>query len=224
MLENRHVAPENTRILKCSPAEDHHKFEVLQASVEQEEIDLPLDEVTEFARTVTLVRGDHTEELSAICEDLEQASKYAANDIQKQTISRYVQSFVTGSMETYRDSQRLWITDKSPRVENIFGFVEPYRDPYGIRAEFEALVAINDPEHTKVLRAVVEQSDDFIRGLPWAQGQTENNGKGPFEKALLDPPDLSSIHSKPEQSGRKHPTQTDSNQHLHIAQALYFTA
>lgn len=83
--------------------------------------------------------------------------------------------------------------NKGPRVENIFGFVEPYRDPHGIRAEFEGLVAIADDEETMLLAKLVENSATFIRRLPWAT--SENNGKGPFEKSLFEPPDLSSIHS-----------------------------
>ena len=83
----------------------------------------------------------------------------------------------------------------SSDLENIFGFVEPYRDPYGTRAEFEGLVAISDTEETKALTKLVENSATFIKKLPWAEGTKENDGKGPFEKALFEPPDFASIHS-----------------------------
>ena len=75
--------------------------------------------------------------------------------------------------------------------------MEPYRDPYGSRAEFEGLVAISDAEETKALKKLVEYSTTFIRRLPWVDGiSTENESKGPFEKALFEPPDFTSIHSK----------------------------
>ncbi|PSN64888.1 peptidase M49, dipeptidyl-peptidase III [Corynespora cassiicola Philippines] len=109
-------------------------------------------------------------------------------------LSDYIESFRTGDLEVYRNSQRTWIMDKSPRVENIFGFVEPYRDPYGIRAEFEGLVVIMDLEETSKLTKLVESSDVFIKRLPWT-GNDENDGKGPFEKALFEAPDFTSIHS-----------------------------
>ncbi|KFG79908.1 hypothetical protein MANI_120270 [Metarhizium anisopliae] len=83
--------------------------------------------------------------------------------------------------------------DKAPRVENIFGFVGPYRDPQGIRGEFEALVAIADDSETRLLAELVDNSAKFIRRLPWAT--QENDGKGPFEKSLFEPPDFSSIHA-----------------------------
>jgi hypothetical protein len=32
------------------------------------------------------------------------------------------------------------VTDVSARVENILGFIEPYRDPVGIPSEWEAMI------------------------------------------------------------------------------------
>ena len=191
-LEERKVLPENTRIRKCEES-GSVQFEVLLASVD-DDIQPTIFSLPDSHTIVSIKRGDHAEELSQVCSNLSEAIKYAENDIQRKFLSEYIQSFRTGDLEVYRNSQRTWIMDKNPRVENIFGFVEPYRDPYGIRSEFEGLVAINDPAETKTLLKLVEQSSTFIKRLPWAEGQTENNGKGPFEKALFEPPDLTSIH------------------------------
>lgn len=141
-----------------------------------------------------IVQGDYSSDLQSVCQELLEAAKYTANDLQKRFLEKYVESFQTGSLDAYRESLLIWIKDKGPRVENIFGFVEPYRDPHGIRAEFEGLVAIADDEETMLLAKLVENSATFIRRLPWAT--SENNGKGPFEKSLFEPPDLSSIHCK----------------------------
>lgn len=146
---------------------------------------------------VRLIRGDHSEELKHICSDLAKASKYAANETQQLFLAEYIRSFQTGNLQSYRNSQRTWIKDTKPRVENIFGFVEPYRDPYGTRAEFEGLVAISNSDETKNLAKFVEHSATFIRRLPWTIGSSlGDDDKGPFEKALFDPPDFSSIHGK----------------------------
>lgn len=52
--------------------------------------------------------------------------------------------------------------------------------------------AISDPDETKILTALVENSAKFIRRLPWSgTGSAENDGKGPFEKGLFEPPDFS---------------------------------
>jgi dipeptidyl-peptidase-3 len=110
-------------------------------------------------------------------------------------LSQYIESSRTGDLEVYRNSQRTWITDKSPHVENILDFVEPYRDPYGIRVEVEGLVAIMDLEETSTLTKLVESSSIFIKRLPWARTD-ENDGKGLFENALFEQPDSTSIHCR----------------------------
>ncbi|CAM1507779.1 Fc.00g046270.m01.CDS01 [Cosmosporella sp. VM-42] len=187
ILEQNSIFPENTRLRKT---DDGAGFEILIASVEGGDVaQFPLPN---GKGSVRLVRGDHSSDLQRVCAELTEASKYAANDLQRELLRVYIESFQSGSLDTYRKSQRIWVRDKAPRVENIFGFVEPYRDPHGIRAEFEALVAIADHEETRLLAKLVENSATFIRRLPWAT--PENDGRGPFEKNLFEPPDFSSIH------------------------------
>lgn len=189
VLERNSIFPENTRIRKAEKSGD---FEVLLASVEHTDLDRSF-RLPDGKGIVTLMRGDHSSHLERVCAELSEAVKYAANDRQRAFLHAYMESFRTGSLDTYRDSLRIWAQDKAPRVENIFGFVEPYRDPHGIRSEFEGLVAIADDTETALLAKLVEDSASFIRRLPWAIG-AENDGKGPFEKNLFEPPDFSSIH------------------------------
>jgi dipeptidyl-peptidase III len=192
-LEEHSILSENTRIRK-TVNQQNPTFTVLQASIDRDAY--PVEILSpDLKGTIRIQRGDHSDELSKICSCLTEAIRYAANDTQQLFLSQYIKSFQTGSLDIYRESLRTWIKDKGPRVENIFGFVEPYRDPYGIRAEFEGLVGIADIEETKDLMKLVEHSHTFIKRLPWAQGD-ENDGKGPFEKALFDPPDFTSIHSE----------------------------
>ncbi|KAI1498306.1 peptidase family M49-domain-containing protein [Biscogniauxia marginata] len=109
-------------------------------------------------------------------------------------LTAYIESFQTGSLDTYRDSQRMQVRDKAPRVKNIFGFVEPYHNPHGVKSKFKGLVAIADDEETRLLTRLVENSAKFIRRLPWAAAKW-NDKKGPFEKNLFEPPDFASIHT-----------------------------
>lgn len=193
VLEDRSIYPENTRIQKLQTLEQPI-FEVLQASVHKD------NSAQEFSLgdskgTLRIIRGDHAKELDLICLSLAEASKYAS-ELQKTILEQYIESFQTGSLHAYRDSQRSWVRDKGPRIENIFGFVEPYRDPFGIRAEFEGIVGISDIEETKILRSLIENSDKFIRRLPWIDTiKLESHWKGPFEKTSFEAPDFASIHS-----------------------------
>ncbi|KAK9435535.1 dipeptidyl peptidase III [Metarhizium brunneum] len=134
ILEQNAVFPKNTRLQK---SKDDTEYDVLIASVKRElvaQFSLPSGQ-----GHVRLLKGDHSSDLQLVCAELNEASKYAANDLQRNILSAYIESFQTGSLDIYSTSQRLWVQDKAPRVENIFGFVEPYRDPQGIRGEFEAL-------------------------------------------------------------------------------------
>jgi dipeptidyl-peptidase-3 len=58
----------------------------------------------------------------------------------------YLASFETGDLHAYRAAQRAWVRDITPRVESVLGFVEPYRDPAGVRGEFEGIVGVVDAE------------------------------------------------------------------------------
>lgn len=194
-MEEESIYPENTRIIKVN-AKGKTVYNVLQAAVDKD--DGYLQEIfgQNSAISIHLVRGDHSEELYRVCDSLEKAKQYAANGLQRDIIEQYLLSFRSGNMEAFRESQKLWVKDFKPSVETQFGFVEPYRDPYGTRAEFEGLVAFVDVEETKMLTKLVANSATYIRLLPWIDHAEESDGKGAFEKELFEPPDFTSLQGK----------------------------
>lgn len=195
ILKEEGVYPENTRVQKTFE-HGHIIYRVLQASTESgpsgehRRIKIPGS-----SEDIIITRGDHAKELTPVCECLERAREYTANSQQKAVIDQYLETFRTGNVESFKDSQRLWVKDLQPVVENAFGFVEPYRDPHGTRAEFEGIVAFVNTDETKVLTNLVNSSAEYIRKLPWTEGATENNEKGQFEKELFDPPDFTSLQT-----------------------------
>ncbi|KAL9607596.1 MAG: hypothetical protein Q9167_007500 [Letrouitia subvulpina] len=192
-MEINGILPENTRIRKTF-RDGKVVFELLQASVETSDSSQELNTQNPIG-VIRVVKGDHSQELQSICSHLQLATQHATNPRQRQFLEQYQQSFQTGDLEVYRQSQKTWVRDIAPAVENIFGFVENYRDPHGIRSEFEGLVAISDREETSVLTKLVQQSSVFIRRLPWTEGFLGNEGRGPFEKNLFKPPAFTSIHA-----------------------------
>jgi len=189
VMEDNSVEPENTRVTKTEDG-----YNILQASTTKSSL-ARWDNVDGIGTTVRLLGGDHCQELSKICGALIQAKEHATNDKQREIIAQYVTSFLTGSLDAYRESQKVWVTDRSPNIEMIFGFVEPYRDPHGVRAEWESIVCISDPLESSRFKQLVDSSDSFIRLLPWAVPGI-NNGKGPFEKELFEAPDFVSVHGQ----------------------------
>ena len=200
LMESSKIFPENTRLRKSVTTEGEitlRTYDILQASIEEDEATLQEpDDHSPNGTRIRLVRGDHKEELKKINQSLEEAVNYAANWQQQKLLAGIAESFSSGDLNAYRKAQRVWVKDKAPEVETVFGFVEPYRDPLGVRAEFEGIVGIADSERTKVLRRLAEIASDIIPQLPWAQGYEENNGKGPFEKELFDIPDFASVQSE----------------------------
>lgn len=198
MMESELIWPENTRLSKNKAQADSPLYNILQASTTSNShiIEMALPPPSEERMRVCIRHGDHKDELIRICGELRCATRYVANETQRCTLELYIESFESGDLGLYRDALKLWVRDLMPKVEHIIGFVEPYRDPYGVRAEFEGLVGIADPEEARTLAKLADSSDAFIKELPWCDGQEGNNGKGPFEKSLFEPPDFSSIHGK----------------------------
>lgn len=107
-----------TRIRKAEKGGD---FEVLLASVDHTDLDRSL-RLPDGKGIVTLTRGDHSSHLERVCAELSEALKYAANDRQRAFLYACIESFRTGSLDTYRDVLRIWAQDKAPRVEHILVF------------------------------------------------------------------------------------------------------
>jgi dipeptidyl-peptidase-3 len=194
-MRDQSIFPENTRLKRQIISDGNGTwvtYDILQASVTEDVS--PCQRISD--QQVRLVRGDHCHELQEICENLQTAQEYTSSHAQREMLRRIQASFYTGDLDAYRQAQRIWVRDKAPAVETVIGFVEPYRDPLGVRAEFEGIVGIADPLQTKTLERLAGMADGIVCRLPWSQGYAENNGKGPFEKEMFDPPDFASVQSR----------------------------
>jgi dipeptidyl-peptidase-3 len=183
-LEGKKLLPENTRVRKTSEG-----FDILIASAETdpkpEDRDLGESELTmNNGKKVRLVFGDYSEEMTTIAENFDKAAEYAANDTQRNMCEQYAKSFRTGSLEAFKESQRYWIKDKGPEVEADVGFIETYRDPHGIRGEWEGFVAMVNKERTKAFGKLVDSAPKLIPLLPWDKS---------FEKDTFLSPDFTSL-------------------------------
>lgn len=183
-LEGKGLLPENTRIKKTSAG-----FEVLIASAldnpSAEQKDLKDSEWTlDDGKTVKLVFGDYTKEMTTISHHIEEAKKYAANENQVEMMEQYAKSFSTGSLQAFKKSQMSWVQDKGPQVESDIGFIETYRDPHGIRGEWEGFVAMVNKERTRAFGKLVETAPQYIPLLPWDKA---------FEKDKFLSPDFTSL-------------------------------
>ncbi|ODQ63243.1 dipeptidyl-peptidase III [Nadsonia fulvescens var. elongata DSM 6958] len=174
------LLPENTRLFKTGPK----TFELRIASAVKPTETPAVIELPENSSTLTLVYGDHSREFAEIVKELTQAKAFARNESQSAMIKSYIESFRTGSMQAHKDSQAAWVADIGPAVETNLGFIESYRDPHGVRGEWEGLVAMVNSERTLKFASLVAAAKDYIKQLPWPAA---------FEKDEFTPPDFSSL-------------------------------
>ncbi|KAJ5948684.1 hypothetical protein N7454_001991 [Penicillium verhagenii] len=132
-LEAHNIEPENTRVVK-----GYEGKKLLLASADTETI-AQWDELDADGFVVRILSGDHHKKMSRICGSLVRAKEFASNEIPTKFLNHYTESFRTESLQASRKSQNEWVKDKSPVIEAIFGFVEPCRDPHGVRGEWEGI-------------------------------------------------------------------------------------
>ena len=188
-IGSKGLLPENTRIRKSRDG----NYEILIASavahppasdIDARETNWTIDNGRLKDRNVSLIYGDHLEEMAKIALDIKKAAKHAANDTQRSMMNEYAKSFSTGSLLAFKKSQKLWVKDLGPDVESNIGFIETYRDPSGIRGEWEGFVAMVNKERTLAFKKLVDAAPAMIPQLPWSSD---------FEKDKFTPPDFTSL-------------------------------
>ncbi|KAJ9606867.1 hypothetical protein H2200_008877 [Cladophialophora chaetospira] len=189
VLEEKKLLIENTRLRKLESGD----FELLIASgiSNPPASDRDLGDVKSIDLTgslagkrLHLVFGDYREEMAKIALEMKKSGKEAANEVEEKMMEEYAKSFGSGSIQAFVESQRYWIRDKKPMVETDIGFVETYRDPHGVRGEWEGFVAMVNQERTRAFGKLVEAAPSMIPKLPWSKD---------FEKDKFLSPDFTSL-------------------------------
>lgn len=145
------------------------------------------DELKEFGgphTSVAVCQGYWAEALADSVFALRKAAEYAANDTQRAMIAKYAASFESGSIDEHKEASALWVQDKSPAVETYIGFIETYRDPHGVRAEWEGFVSAVNPTLSAAFLHLVEKAPTLLERLPWAKA---------FERERFVKPDFTAL-------------------------------
>lgn len=189
-MEKRGLLPENTRLYKSGSG----NFEILIASANTslpseggdigKDVSFSIGDGVLSGKTIKLVYGDYSKEMAVATENVKKAAENGDNETQKNMYNAYAKSFETGSLLAFKDSQRFWIRDKGPAVESNIGFIETYRDPAGVRGEWEGFAAVVNLERTKAFGNLVTAAPELIPKLPWSKD---------FEKDKFLAPDFTSL-------------------------------
>ena len=179
-LQKHNIGAENTRLKKVSKTE----YILLLAAAETSPPKDAPTEIEEGGVKIKLQYGDYADLLINVAKECKAAGEHALNDTEKAMFEKYEESFRTGSLEAHIQSQKHWVRDIGPAVECNLGFIETYRDPRGVRGEWEGFVAVVNQEQTKKFGELVRRAGSFIPRLPWSDE---------FEKDTFLKPDFTSL-------------------------------
>ena len=189
-MGSKKLLPENTRLRKTQ----NGAFELLIASAVTEvpshggdigkHTDFSVEDGPLKGKAIKLVYGDYAAEMKNAAKYMQLAADNGENENQKRMHQEYSKSFESGSLEAFKDSQRYWIKDKGPMVECNIGFVETYRDPAGVRGEWEGFASVVNMERTRAFGELVSSAPKLIPLLPWG---------AEFEKDKFLSPDFTSL-------------------------------
>ena len=92
------------------------------------------------------VGGLYSDKIERIVENLEKASQYAENDMQKKTIDQLIEYYRSGDLRMFDEYSITWAGDTLSRVDFINGFIESYGDPLGMTGSWESIVNFKNNE------------------------------------------------------------------------------
>ena len=118
-------------------------------------------------KSFTITKGDYKPIMGRVVAAIKEAIPHAANPTQVSMLEKYVESFTDGSIDAHKDASRYWIRDTGPAVESYIGFIESYRDPSGVRGEWEGFVSCVNKEVSKKFQVLVDQAESFLKSMPW---------------------------------------------------------
>jgi len=167
-LDSIGLSPYNTRLFKSADGVYTVRLASATSRVDTADAIAELCKQHSFEEsTFVVMRGDYAPLMARVVASIRAAEAHVANDCQLQMLQRYADSFDLGSIEEHKNGSRHWVQDKGPIIESYIGFIESYRDPAGVRGEWEGFVACVNKEVSKKFGALVDGAESLLQLFPW---------------------------------------------------------
>lgn len=179
VLKEKGIRIENTFIIRNA---QKNRYEVSVSSVE---VDEEGKEVGEYdGKKIFITKGRNSETLKKINHWLQLARDHAENNTQKEMLTALIEHYQTGSVLKHEEYSEKWVHDTTMTVEMHHGFIESYRDPSGVRCEYEGFVAAVDAKESECLHEYVNNSAKILSTLPYPKEYERKTFKPPSYNAI----------------------------------------
>jgi dipeptidyl-peptidase-3 len=102
---------------------------------------------------------------------------------QQAALAHLIEFLETGSPASWEASATSWLQHKGP-VDLILGFIEPHKDPRGVRGEWAGLVTIADGSTQRTLDLAASRALALEKRLPWADEYKRTSSKAKAPRAV----------------------------------------
>jgi dipeptidyl-peptidase III len=114
------------------------------------------------------VSGMYGSALAECVRWLEQALDVAENDAQRAWLEKLIAFYKSGDLRDWDAYSVAWVADTESKIDLIHGFIETYGDPLDMRATYEAIVQLEDPDATARIRTLSANAQWFEDHAPIA--------------------------------------------------------
>ncbi len=116
------------------------------------------------------IGGLYSDAIEKIVSHLNEAAKYAENDVQRTTIEQLIDFYTTGDLKTFDDYSITWAGDTDSQVDFINGFIESYGDPLGMTGSWESIVNFKNIEAS-------ERTETLSKNAQWFEDHSPVDAK-----------------------------------------------
>jgi dipeptidyl-peptidase-3 len=130
------------------------------------------------------IEGLYSTAIGEIIFWLNKAMNVAENPGQRTMISKLIEYYRTGDLNTWDEYNILWVKDQKSSVDFINGFIEVYGDPLAKKGTWEAMVNFKDEEATKRTETLSSNAQFFEDNSPVDPKYRKKEVKGVTAKVI----------------------------------------